>query len=158
MAGAFVAQTYLYTYGDTLAGAVLSGTSSRVALRVRAMYLAAHAERKRLGPHGSSRLLRFLSFGDFNIRFRPNRTHFDWLSRDQAEVDKYIADPRCGIDISTQAWVDIMIANDREAARARVPKHLPIYIFSGQRDPRSAATVRDRGPWRRRTSAQVSRM
>jgi alpha-beta hydrolase superfamily lysophospholipase len=136
--GSLVAQSYLYTYGDTLSGAVLSGTNSDVARRARALRLVARAERLRLGPHGRSKLLLSLSFGDFNLRFGPNRTQFDWLSRDPAEVDRYIADPRCGFEISTQAWFDIMggiIANGRKAAYAGVPKQLPIYIFSGERDP-----------------------
>ena len=136
--GSFVAQSYLFDYGHTLGGVVLSGTNSDIAKRVRLVRLIARAERRRLGAHGRSKLLLFLSFADYNKRFQPNRTEFDWLSRDPAEVDKYIADPRCGFEVTTQAWIDIMtglITNDSESSRARIPKDLPIYIFSGARDP-----------------------
>jgi alpha-beta hydrolase superfamily lysophospholipase len=136
--GSFITQFYLFTYGDTLSGAVLSGTNSGIAKRVRAMRVVAYGERLRVGPHGTSKLLWMLSFGDFNIRFRPTRTDFDWLSRDPAEVDKYVADPLSGFEVTTQGWIDIMgglIAIENAADRQRVPKNLPIYIFSGEKDP-----------------------
>jgi alpha-beta hydrolase superfamily lysophospholipase len=136
--GSFVTQAYLYTHGETVRGAILSGSNGGVAGRVKAMRLAAYAERLRVGPRGTSKLLLILSFGDFNMRFRPTRTAFDWLSRDPSEVDKYIADPLCGYEISTQAWIDLMsgmIANADPANQRRVPKGVAIYIFSGERDP-----------------------
>ena len=37
-----------------------------------------------------------MTFGSFNKPFKPNRTKFDWLSHDNEQVDKYVADPYCG--------------------------------------------------------------
>jgi len=95
-------------------------------------------ERWRVGPRGKSRVLTALSFGDFNRRFKPTRTEFDWLSRDHAEVDKYIADPLCGFEMTVQGWIDVfggLINNDEPSNQARVPKTLPIYLFAGAEDP-----------------------
>ena len=91
-----------------------------------------------LPPCNSTKLLTSLSFDAFNKEFAPNRTRFDWLSRDAEEVDKYIADPCCGFDVTTQLAIDLVgglggLASPETAAR--IPKALPIYIFSGSRDP-----------------------
>src|SRR5262249_55554460 len=79
-----------------------------------------------------------LSFDAFNKAFAPNRTAFDWLSRDEAEVDKYIADPLCGFPVTTQLWVDVLDALSdiaRPERQAKIPSDLPVYIFAGSEDP-----------------------
>ncbi|MGK0469261.1 serine aminopeptidase domain-containing protein, partial [Clostridium sp.] len=68
----------------------------------------------------------------------PNRTDFDWLSRDAKEVDKYIEDPFCGTVFTAGFFYDFLggiksIAENRQIKK--VPKDLPIYIFSGDKDP-----------------------
>jgi alpha-beta hydrolase superfamily lysophospholipase len=136
--GSFAAQAYLYTHGDTLAGAVLSGTNSGVAKLVQVGIGLAYFERLRLGPKNHSALLQKMSFGSYNRSFAPTRTEFDWLSRDPVEVDKYVNDPLCGFELTTQGWIDLMgglIAIERSDNQARIPKSLPIYLFSGAEDP-----------------------
>ena len=80
-------------------------------------------------------------FGAFNKPFEPARTPFDWLSRDHAEVDKYMADPRCGFQSAVQLYIDVLVALraiGKPSLQARIPSKLPIYIFNGSRDPVSA--------------------
>ena len=75
-----------------------------------------------------------LSFGQFNAAFKPARTGYDWLSRDPAEVDKYVADPWCGQISSAGLFGDLLgglaWVND-EKNLGRVPTTLPVYLFSG---------------------------
>ena len=77
-------------------------------------------------------------FGEFNKRFKPARTEFDWLSRDPAEVDAYVADPLCGFEFSNQLAVDLLDALGpllKPERLARIRRDLPVYIFSGSDDP-----------------------
>ena len=88
-------QQFITEHGDTIAGAVLSGSNGRPpAIALIARWLA-RLDRARRGPRAASPAMPSLIFGRFNKSFRPERTSADWLSRDRAEVDKYLADPLC---------------------------------------------------------------
>ena len=79
-----------------------------------------------------------LLFGAQNKPFRPARTNFDWLSRDPAQVDAYIADPFCGFSRqpnSAESFARVAARLKDPAEIARIRKDLPIYVFSGERDP-----------------------
>lgn len=141
--GSFLAQHFIIEHGNALAGAVLSATSGKPAPLAAAGRLIARVERLRLGPRGRSALLMAFSFGAFNKAFAPARTKYDWLSRDAAEVDKYVADPLCGFSATVQLWIDMLDALAviaRPARQARIPKRLPIYVISGTRDSVGAGT------------------
>jgi alpha-beta hydrolase superfamily lysophospholipase len=139
--GSIMGQQFIAEHGADLAGAVLSGTSGQPPAILPLGRVLARFERWRLGPRGHSAILRKMLFEDFNKPFKPARTDFDWLSRDPAEVDKYVADPLCGFPFTTQLAIDLLDALGPIASKdtvARIPKTLPIYIFSGARDPVSA--------------------
>jgi alpha-beta hydrolase superfamily lysophospholipase len=128
---------------------VLSGANGMPTFLAKVGGAVTWAERVRLGPRGKSKLVQSLTFDDFNKQFAPTRTAFDWLSRDPAEVDKYVADPMCGFSATVQLWIDLLggwAAVSRKAYRNRVPKALPVYLIAGGRDPVSGNT-RQLGPW-----------
>lgn len=136
--GSFFVQHLLFAHPDDADAAVLSGTSGKPPAIAKVGIYVAKLERMRLGMRGKSALLHTMGFGAFNAKFKPARTPLDWLSRDPAEVDKYIADPRCGFESSTQLWIDILGGLDeiaRSENQARVKKDVPIYLFAGSRDP-----------------------
>ena len=136
--GSFLGQTYVAERGALLAAAVLSGTSGPPPAILPIGERIVAFERWRLGPRGKSALVQALLFGEQNKPFRPARTPYDWLSRDPDEVDKYIADPLCGFALTNQLAADLVGALGRLASpqlAALIPKTLPIYVFSGARDP-----------------------
>ncbi len=119
--GSFAAQLYLLEHGGDLAALVLSGTAAGDKL------LEAIA-----AGGGGGRL------ESFNAAFEPARTPFDWLSRDEAEVDAYVADPFCGFEL-TEASVQSVFQATHGATLdprlASVSKTLPVLVISGERDP-----------------------
>jgi alpha-beta hydrolase superfamily lysophospholipase len=92
----------------------------------------------RHGKREKSALLNQLGFGAFNKRFAPNRTEFDWLSRDDNEVDRYINDPLCGFDSSNGLWADLtgaLLRVRKLSAMRKLAASLPILITGGSQDP-----------------------
>jgi alpha-beta hydrolase superfamily lysophospholipase len=136
--GSFLAQQLISDHGEGFAGAVLSASNGKPPVLAMIARQFARLERLRVGPRGRSALMHALLFATFNRPFRPARTPFDWLSRDPAEVDKYVADPLCGFGSTAQLYIDLLVALGEiatPARQARIPKGLPIYIFNGSHDP-----------------------
>jgi alpha-beta hydrolase superfamily lysophospholipase len=79
-----------------------------------------------------------LSFEAWNSKFKPNRTKFDWLSRDENEVGLYVDDPHCGFEVSISMWRDILggvfYAGNKKNLQ-KLPKELPVHIIGGAEDP-----------------------
>jgi alpha-beta hydrolase superfamily lysophospholipase len=136
--GSFLAQGYIARWGKELQGAILSGTATPAIISVALGQFVACLEILRVGRDGKSKLLNELSFGSFNKQFQPARTDFDWLTRDNSEVDKYIADPFCGSIFPAAFFYDLFKflrqIHNRELF-SRIPQDLPLYIFSGSCDP-----------------------
>ncbi|MGY2378610.1 alpha/beta hydrolase [Pseudomonas sp. SDO524_S393] len=136
--GSYIAQAYLLHHSASLNGAILSGSNFQPVALYRAARLIARAERLRQGVRGRSALIEFLSFGSFNKAFKPNRTAFDWLSRDPVEVDRYINDPLCGFRCTNQLWIDLLggLQQISKASNlAQIDPGLPILVIGGECDP-----------------------
>ena len=136
--GSFIAQSYAMNYGNELSGLVLSASTWSSVLLLAIARVLAQIEAWRLGAHLHSGLLHNLGFASHNKTFAPARTEVDWLSKDAAEVDKYIADPLCGGPYSIRLWMDLFgglqeITSDK--ALLRIPADLPILITGGEVDP-----------------------
>jgi len=142
--GSFIAQNYIENFegvGEktiTLAGCILSGTRGpdgiKVAVGAAAMTFLAFI----FGERKGSRIAKAAADGPYNKAFRPNRTEFDWLSRDEKVVDDYAADPFCGFLCSTGFYRDMALALKRihlPAEMGKIRKGLPVYVFSGSADP-----------------------
>jgi len=136
--GSFALQQLLYEHPGDMVAAALSGSIGKPPAIAKVGKLVVRIERARVGGRSPSPIVQTLTFGGYNRGFKPTRTAFDWLSRDPAEVDAYIADPLCGFPVSTQTWLDLLDGLDRMARPenvARVPKEMPLYLFAGDQDP-----------------------
>jgi alpha-beta hydrolase superfamily lysophospholipase len=138
--GSMLSQQYLYRFGGELDAAVLSGSPGLGgAFSLWLSHTIARFESWRHGPAGHSDLLQNLLFGKSNEPFDgPDATGFEWLSRDEAQVRRYVDDPACGFVLRSGSIVNLM-AGAREARKkshiAGIPAELPVYVFSGQADP-----------------------
>ena len=136
--GSFIAETFAMHYGERLQGLLLSGSSWPQRIQLLPGRLLAKLESFRVGKRGNSALINALGFSAFNRPFRPVRTEMDWLSRDETEVDRYVADPLCGGPFTCGLWLDFLgglfeLGSDN--AVTRVPADLPILITGGSADP-----------------------
>jgi alpha-beta hydrolase superfamily lysophospholipase len=137
--GSFVARAYLLDHADAVAGAIISATGWRLGTGNRILGWAAERQARKLGTRTPSALMSKLVFGTFNFQFRPRRSSFDWLSRDNAEVDKYVEDPLCGFECSGTLWRDLFAGvyqlEQDENRPERLSKTLPILFVAGSKDP-----------------------
>jgi len=120
--GSFAAQAAIIDHASIWSGVVLSGSTALD------MLVAAMANAPADAPAG---------LAAFNAGFE-HRTGYEWLSRDAAEVDAYVADPWCGWDVPA----DVIPALFAPAARladaaqlARIRSDLPLLLASGDADP-----------------------
>ena len=141
--GSMLAQAYAEGDGDGLAGLVLSGSPGR---DEGLADLAAAAQSLVDAGMGDDPVA---ALATFNAPFEPARTPFDWLSRDETEVDAYLADPLCGEQHPvTYGFVADLLAVTASAMEpaglARLPASTPVLLLTGEADQVSngAANVR----------------
>lgn len=135
--GSMLARDYAQEYGADLAGLILSGTFRTLpGLDIDGAVDELDGE---IATHGRTALSGFIprTFSSFNDAF-TQRTGYEWLSRDTAEVDAYVADEDCGFPFCAGLAVDWVRAirkiND-PVNLARIPRGLPVHIAVGDQDP-----------------------
>lgn len=135
--GSFMSQEYLSRFSNNIDACVLSGSSSPNLL-IKSGALIANILYLFPGKTKQSNFMNNLSFGSYNKHFKPNRTTFDWLSRDEHQVDKYVADPYCGY-VCTRGFYKSFISSFAKLHKKRklkaIRKDLPILIVGGSKDP-----------------------
>lgn len=134
--GSFVARAYAFKYANEIDGVVVCGTSGKNPLASVGIVLAKIIA-KIFGSHHRSKLIDKMSFGTYNERFEK-RTNFDWLTRDNDIVDKYIADEDCGFLFTATGSKDLMCILDYVSSEQwyhGFNKDLPVYVIAGEEDP-----------------------
>ena len=136
--GSFVSQRFIELHGNEIDGVILSGSNGEPTKLTPLGILLSNIEIKLFGRKHTSKMMDKLSFGDFNRKFRPNRTPYDWLCSVEEEVDKYIDNEYCGFVCSASFYYDLLRglkAIHKKENFNSIPKDLPIYIIAGDMDP-----------------------
>ena len=136
--GSFLARTYLIRYPGAVDAAVIMGTGQMSPAIIAGGKAVAVEEARRVGEDRTSPLVDKLAFGAYNKRFAPNRTGFDWLSLNQDNVDRYIADPLCGGNATIGLFREMLgglsfIAKPENLKRMNL--NIPVLFISGEMDP-----------------------
>jgi alpha-beta hydrolase superfamily lysophospholipase len=134
--GSFLAQRFAQQHGNELAGLILSGTTGS-APGVDAGIVASRLLSIGANARKPSALAKSI-FAGFNKPFAPGKTGFEWLSRDEAEVQKYVDDPWCGFPVSNRFFTDMLVGERdgwKRTNEAQLSVNLPVLLFAGDRDP-----------------------
>lgn len=136
--GSFMTRTLLIRYPDAFNAAIISGTGNQGAALVNGGLFMGNLVTGLRGAHHYSKFLNNLAFGSYNKIYDNPKTEYDWLSRDEANVQKYIGDPLCGFIPSCSLFRDMMtgvkfITNKKNLTAMN--KDMPVYFMSGDMDP-----------------------
>lgn len=134
--GTIVSRVLLQTDSGVYKKVALSGAPNYQAATPGGLVLANVIGLFRGGEYKSP-LLENISLKAFNKGFQNPRTEFDWLSTNEAAVDKYLADPYCGKGFTCSAYKDLyrlLLLMHKAKEYKNVNKDLPIAFFSGAQD------------------------
>ena len=136
--GSMLARAYAVRYGDRIDGLIVIATARDPGLLGRVGLGLATLEARLRGPRATSHLMQALVLGPYNRPFRPNRTDSDWISRDEAQVDAYLADELNG-GVATAGFYRDLLTGLRWVSDptviARTPQDLPVHVVAGDADP-----------------------
>lgn len=135
--GSFVTQCYIEKYGDSLDGVIICGTAGPR----KGLFAVGKCVGGICRLFGKKRVNKFmdkLSFGTYNARIKDAKTPFDWLSRDEEEVAKYINDPWCGFVCTSGFYSDLfsgLTYIHKNRNMKKIPQNLPVFFIDGTGDP-----------------------
>lgn len=136
--GSFLLREYLGRYPEKVAGAAIMGTGFQPGPVLNIMMAIVKSQIKKAGFDGTTDLVKQLSFGNYNQKFKPNRTIADWLCADYTQLDAYLSDPLCRKTISAGLFWQLLGAMKRTGSKDAYHgwnKETPILLLSGQDDP-----------------------
>ncbi len=134
--GSFITRKYIAKYKDSADAAVICGTSGANP-GAAAGILIANVVAKLKGSKYKSKLINNIAFGTYNKRFEGD-TGFEWLSVNEDNVKKYVADPKCGFLFTAVGFRDLFsVLKDVSSPDwyKQVPADLPMFLISGEDDP-----------------------
>lgn len=136
--GSFIVRNYICRYGTGIKAAIIMGTGMLPAGTVKLAAGIAALQNKCLGPKHKATLLRKMSFAGYFKKIPHKATDCDWLSRNDRNVQAYIADPLCGFGFTVNGYMtlfELITRMQDEENVKKIPQELPVYLVSGEEDP-----------------------
>ena len=136
--GSFIARNYLYRYGTGIDGALIVGTGMQSKPILLCARILAGIDGALFGADHISKLVDKAAFGVYNKKIDSPKTPFDWLSRNEDNVRRYIDDPMCGFIFTANGFQTLfrLIRNLHDVEKLKkMPRSLPVFFLAGADDP-----------------------
>lgn len=136
--GSFQVREYMELENGNMDGVILIGTGTQPRWLLKLMQLIVKSQIKKAGFEQTTPLVRQLSFGAYNQKFKPNRTDSDWLCSDGTALDGYLADPLCSRDIASGTFFELLGSMERTGRtlkRSGLNSYMPVLLLGGECDP-----------------------
>lgn len=136
--GSFVSQCVIEKYGDLLDGCILCGTAGPRPLLIGLAKILGSVVCCLRGAKNKSKFLDGLSFGSYGKKIKNPKTEFDWLSRDEKNVELYVNHPWCGFVCTGEFYKEMfkgLSMIHKKSMISAIPKNLPVYFIDGKEDP-----------------------
>ena len=136
--GSFFTRRYLCMYPNEIDGAIISGTGWQPVPVLKGGMAVVKLLSLLNGDRFRSKFVTAMAFGNINKAFEPVKTSKDWLTRDVAVAEKYLADPKCGFLFTLNGYRalfrSMLLAQDMEQLQ-KMDEDLPVLFISGEMDP-----------------------
>lgn len=135
--GSFYGQYYLEQYAGHINKIVLCGSGGKnPALKIAKVLAKMSCTKKK--EQEKAKLLANLMFGSFNSHIKNPRTPYDWLSINEENVDRYLADPLCGFGPRNRFCLEFIKGMIEIYKKPNLKKFNPdtkIFLITGEEDP-----------------------
>lgn len=137
--GSFIVQDYIQRYANHAHKAIICGSDGdNNKLAYNFGYALARMVCKFRGENRKGKFLKSLAIGSFAKSVKHRKTDCDWLSYNEDNVNKYIADPMCGMGSSNGFYKELLKGNHRlykSKFLNKINKDLKILVTAGEEDP-----------------------
>ncbi|MGL5151126.1 MAG: lysophospholipase [Clostridium sp.] len=136
--GSFIAQEYLIRYSNEIDGIIFSGSAKQDGIDIKAGKLVACIQKMLFDDRKKARLIDKLAFGGYNKNIKNPKSKFDWLSRDEREVELYANDKFCAFVPSINFYYNLfngLCKLYKEDRLKEIRKDIDILVMSGDKDP-----------------------
>ena len=134
--GSFIVRLAAVSFGDLYEKLIICGTGGKNPLSAIGLLLTSLLKATKGGRYISKTVLN-MAFGAYNKRFEGN-SKYDWLTKDNAIIEKYAADKYCTFSFTVSAMHDLVTLNsvcNQKSWYKEISKTIPILFISGADDP-----------------------
>ncbi|MEG1608382.1 MAG: alpha/beta hydrolase [Clostridia bacterium] len=136
--GTFLAQKMIEVCDDLYECVVMCGSAKESGADIKVARIVARAQCVFKGSESPARLIKKLSFGAYNKKFKGEKGEFVWGSRNVEKCKEYCLNKYCGFTLSAgfyKSMFDGMKNIYKSKNIKKIKNDLPILLIAGECDP-----------------------